>query len=78
MSSISKHELELRLAAACAIAREAGDLARREFYRRDRSALTLKGNQDYLTQTDQDVEQLITGRLGGLFPDDGIMGEEGG
>lgn len=71
--------LDTRLVAACAIAREAGALARRRFLERPRSQLPdFKGHQDFLTATDSEVEELIRSRLNRLFPDDAFFGEEGG
>ncbi|WP_243375580.1 inositol monophosphatase family protein [Microvirga solisilvae] len=71
--------LDLRFAAACAIGREAGVLARKRFLERPRSQLPdLKGPQDFLTATDAEVEELIRRRLGELFPKDSFFGEEGG
>lgn len=71
--------LELRFAAVCAIAREAGILARRRFLERPRSQRPdFKGHQDFLTATDAEVEKLIRGRLHDLFPADSFFGEEGG
>ncbi|QRM28728.1 inositol monophosphatase family protein [Microvirga sp. VF16] len=71
--------LEMRFAAACAIAREAGVLARKRFLERPRSQRPdFKGPQDFLTATDAEVEELIRRRLSELFPDDSFFGEEGG
>lgn len=71
--------LEMRFAAVCAVAREAGMLARKRFLERPRSQRPdLKGHQDYLTATDSEVEELIRSRLLALFPDDAFFGEEGG
>ncbi|MFC4174378.1 inositol monophosphatase family protein [Microvirga sp. GCM10011540] len=76
---MTRDGLETRLAAACAIAREASMLARRRFHERPRSQLPdFKGHQDFLTVTDAEVEELIRTRLHGLFPDDAFFGEEGG
>jgi myo-inositol-1(or 4)-monophosphatase len=76
MTDASMH---LRFLAACAIAREAGRLARDRFLARD-EALTLKfkGPQDYLTETDGEVERLIASRIAEVFPDDAFFGEECG
>jgi myo-inositol-1(or 4)-monophosphatase len=72
-------DLLLRFLAGCAIAREAGALAKRQFLARDmKSAITLKGPQDYLTESDAAVEALIKARLAEAFPEDGFLGEEGG
>ena len=71
--------LEMRFAAACAIAREAGVLARKRFLERPRSQRPdFKGPQDFLTATDAEVEELIRSRLSELFPADSFFGEEGG
>ncbi|MDR5746373.1 inositol monophosphatase family protein [Caballeronia sp. LZ029] len=71
--------MQLRYLSACAIAREAGDLVRKRFLERDGALkLTLKGPQDYLTETDGDVERLIAQRLAAAFPGDDFFGEEGG
>lgn len=76
MSDVSMH---LRFLAACAIAREAGHLVRKRFLARDEVLeLKFKGPQDYLTETDSEVEQLIAARLATVFPHDGFFGEEGG
>jgi myo-inositol-1(or 4)-monophosphatase len=71
-------DLDRREALCSEIVRDAGALAQKRF--RDRSAvkMTLKGSQDYLTETDGEVERLIAGRLRAAFPDDGFLGEEGG
>jgi myo-inositol-1(or 4)-monophosphatase len=71
--------LYLRFLAACAVAREAGHLVRTRFLKRDEALeLKFKGPQDYLTETDGEVEKLIAKRLAESFPDDGFFGEEGG
>lgn len=70
--------LETRFLAACAIAREAGDLARRLFETRDAGTYQLKGHQDFLTEADTAVERLVKGRLAEAFPGDTCVGEEGG
>jgi myo-inositol-1(or 4)-monophosphatase len=68
-----------RFLAACAIAREAGALARKRFRARPRElSITFKGDQDYLSAIDAEVEQLIRGRLATQFPADSFFGEEGG
>jgi myo-inositol-1(or 4)-monophosphatase len=70
---------DLRLSVACAVAREAGALARRRFNGRPgATAINLKGHQDYLSAVDAEVEGLVRGRLLESFPDDSFFGEEGG
>ncbi|HTJ92114.1 MAG TPA: inositol monophosphatase family protein [Pararobbsia sp.] len=76
MASVTMH---VRFQVACAIAREAGQWIRERYLQRDRAmALTFKGPQDYLTETDSEVERLIAARLADAFPDDGFFGEETG
>jgi myo-inositol-1(or 4)-monophosphatase len=69
----------LRLQVACAVAREAGALARLRFERRPATLqIGFKGHQDYLSAVDSEVEQLIRDRLIASFPEDSFYGEEGG
>lgn len=75
---MTDNPLETRFLAACAIAREAGELARRYFETREAGTFTLKGHQDVLTEADGTVERLITGRIASAFPHDTCVGEEGG
>jgi len=70
--------LELRYAAACTLVREGGALARRYFDNLSNLQVKFKGPQNYLTEADQAVERLITGRLRALFPEDTVFGEEDG
>ncbi|HEX5078675.1 MAG TPA: inositol monophosphatase [Geminicoccaceae bacterium] len=70
--------LDLRLLAACAIAREAGQLARDYFLRRHELEIEYKGQQDLVSVADRSVEEVIRGRLSHAFPDDDLIGEEGG
>jgi myo-inositol-1(or 4)-monophosphatase len=70
---------DLRLSVACAVAREAGALARRRFNGRPgTTGINLKGHQDYLSAVDAEVEALVRGRLLESFPEDSFFGEEGG
>ncbi|RDI53584.1 inositol monophosphatase family protein [Microvirga subterranea] len=70
---------DLRLSVACAVAREAGALARRRFNGRPgATGINLKGHQDYLSAVDAEVEGLVRGRLLASFPEDSFFGEEGG
>ncbi|HEY0834618.1 MAG TPA: inositol monophosphatase family protein [Azospirillum sp.] len=71
-------ELDRRLAAAAAVAREAGRLARRYFERRADLSVEIKGPQDLVSVADRAVEDLIRARLGMLFPEDAVVGEEAG
>ncbi len=71
-------DLDQRELALLAIAREAGELARRRFLDRSSFTVKFKGPQDFITEADGDVERLITGKLGAAFPDDTFLGEETG
>ncbi|MEX1204099.1 MAG: inositol monophosphatase family protein [Dongiaceae bacterium] len=75
---MSMDDLDHRLLVGCAVARDAGALARRYFV--DRHALTVesKGLQDYVSVADREVERSIVETLGRAFPGDGFLGEEGG
>jgi myo-inositol-1(or 4)-monophosphatase len=75
---MTDHGLAARHLAALAIAQEAGDMARRHFLDRDNMAITFKGPQDWLTQADRQVEDLVTGRIRAAFPGDACVGEETG
>ena len=71
-------DLTFRFHAAQNIARECGVLMQRRFHDRGSMAFKFKGHQDYITEVDGQVEQLVRQRLAALFPGDGIIGEEGG
>jgi len=66
-----------RLLVAAAVAREAGQVAKRRFLDRTSFTIGFKGPQDYLTEVDGEVERLIATRLHATFPGDGFIGEEG-
>lgn len=70
--------LDLRLLAACAIVREAGQLARDYFLRRESLEIEFKGQQDVVSVADRAVEEVIRGHLARCYPDDDVIGEEGG
>jgi myo-inositol-1(or 4)-monophosphatase len=69
--------LQTRFLAACAIAREAGAMARRRFLDRASFTVGFKGPQDFITEVDGAVERLIQARVSEIFADDGFIGEEG-
>jgi myo-inositol-1(or 4)-monophosphatase len=56
----------------------AGPLIRDAFLAPNRPAYTLKGQQDYLTETDLAVEQFVRHKIAQRFPQDSVLGEEGG
>lgn len=71
-------ERDLRYYAALGLAAEASHLALGYFNRRETLGVTMKGAQDWLTVADGKVEEFLRGRLSALFPNDSIIGEEGG
>jgi len=71
-------DLSSKLATASDIAREAGALAFDYFRKRDELVVELKGPQDLVSVADRAVEDRIRERFADAFPDDGILGEEGG
>ncbi len=60
------------------LARKAGALAMSHFGNLSRGAISHKGPLDLVTEADRAVEALIVAELRAAFPDDGILGEEGG
>jgi myo-inositol-1(or 4)-monophosphatase len=75
---MSDRDLDLRLLAARALAREAGQLAHDFFGKRAQLEIEHKGMQDLVSVADRAVEELIRERLSGAFPEDDLLGEEGG
>ena len=71
-------DVATRLLAAEAVARQAGKLARRYHDDRTDLAVEFKGVQDMVSAADRAVEDLIIDKLGGAFPGDSFLGEEGG
>jgi len=66
----------MRLAAAEAVAREAGAVALAYYMGREALVIESKGPQDIVSEADRAVERLIRARLARLFPEDGFIGEE--
>lgn len=71
-------DLTARAAFLRDLAQRAADLAREGFTSRSAGTFDLKGPQDFLTETDLAVETLIREALAQAFPQDSILGEEGG
>lgn len=68
-----------RHAFACTVAREAGALALGFYTDRARLKVETKADpMDVVSRADRAVEDLIRDRLAAAFPDDAILGEEGG
>lgn len=70
--------LDIRLDTALIVAREAATLAVAMRPPPGAAQATLKGRQDWLTEADGAVEQLIADRLAAAHPEDGFQGEERG
>lgn len=75
---MTPHELDMRLKTAQAITRDAGKLALDFFHRRDQLKVEQKGLQDLVSLADRQTEDVIRAGLAHAFPNDGIIGEEGG
>ncbi|MDH3663318.1 MAG: inositol monophosphatase [Alphaproteobacteria bacterium] len=75
---MTPHDLDIRLKTAAAITRDAGKLALDFFHRRDQLEVELKGMQDQVSLADRATEDVIREGLSQAFPDDAIIGEEGG
>jgi myo-inositol-1(or 4)-monophosphatase len=71
-------DLLARHRAGLDIVREAGALALGYYRRRASLPIERKGLQDFVSEADKKTEDLIVERLSRLFPDDSILGEEGG
>jgi len=71
-------ERDLRYYAALGLAAEASHLALGYFNKRESLGVTMKGAQDWLTVADGKVEAFLRERLSALFPQDTVIGEEGG
>jgi len=71
-------ERDLRYYAALGLAAEASHLALGYFNKRESLGITMKGAQDWLTVADGKVEEFLRQRLSTLFPNDSVIGEEGG
>ncbi len=67
-----------QLDAVEALAREAGAIALEHFQRVATIPVAMKGHLDLVTEADQAVERHIVAALRRLFPEDGVLGEEGG
>lgn len=72
-------DLDDRLTVACSVAREAGAIAREAFALAPQSrARVFKGPQDYILESDAEVERVIRERLITAFSKDSFFGEESG
>lgn len=71
-------DLATRYEHAIRIAEQAAKVALDFFHRRDELVIETKGLQDLVSIADQEVEQVIRAELAKYFPEDSILGEEGG
>lgn len=60
------------------LARSAGEIALKGFLAIQPGQVTLKGPQDFLTETDAAVERHVRDQIAGNFPQDRFLGEETG
>ena len=70
--------IQARYAFAQTLARQAGALAHSYFKNRDQLVVESKGTQDEVSIADRETEVFLRARILEAFPDDGILGEEGG
>lgn len=75
---MKKEDLDAREQLLIAVTREASELARRLYLHPESLGVKLKGKQDYITVADGEVERLIVSRIAERFPEDAVLGEEGG
>ena len=71
-------DLKRRSQVVTAVIREAGEMAARYYAQRRTLKIESKGVQDLVSEADKACEELIVSRLSTAFPDDSILGEEGG
>ncbi len=62
----------------CQVARKAGAIMLDAFARTQLTGYTLKGQQDYLTETDLKIEVFVRSAIEVAFPGDSVLGEETG
>jgi myo-inositol-1(or 4)-monophosphatase len=75
---MDRQHLLQRYYAIAGLAQEAGVLAMGYFQKRESLGISMKGAQDWLTVADGKVESFLREKLAALFPDDAVIGEEGG
>ncbi|HZQ61480.1 MAG TPA: inositol monophosphatase family protein [Casimicrobiaceae bacterium] len=75
---LSPHDLEERTLVAIALAREAGVLARKYFHREVAYTREAKGPQDFVSEADRAIEEVLRRGIAQAFPEDQFLGEESG
>ncbi len=78
MAEPDQNELHARLDVAHEIILEAGELINRYFATREDIQIERKGDNTPVTEADKEAEQYLRMRISGVFPHDGILGEEFG
>lgn len=78
MGDVSKNNVEARAKLCQTVIRSAGALVLEGFQSVSKGGFTMKGPQDFLTETDSASEAHIRRAIVSAFPDDGFFGEEGG
>ena len=73
---MSERELKELLDFGVSAAREAGEVTLRYFKRKFETRL--KGKDNFVTQADLEAEELLRRRIAERYPEDAIVGEEGG
>ncbi|HEY7688639.1 MAG TPA: inositol monophosphatase family protein [Dongiaceae bacterium] len=71
-------DLKPRFTLAQSIVREAGQEAASQFHRRSDLRIERKGKQDFVSEADKACEAFIVAALLRAFPEDAVLGEEGG
>ena len=75
---MDQNDLGLRYRFAQGVVREAGQVALDRYRRREDLTIERKGRQDFVSQADKECEEFVAGALLQAFPDDAVLGEEGG
>ncbi len=75
MTEPAPKDLAVRLAAALEIARAGGDVGL-HYFRSQRFNIETKADGSPVTVADKETEQHLRRAIEGVFPDDGILGEE--
>ena len=71
-------DLRARLDVAIVAARAGGRLLMAHYAQRDQLVIDQKGRNDFVSQADRESEVVIAHMLTEAFPEDGLLGEEGG
>ncbi len=76
MNLADRPDLVARDAFVQSLARRAGARALAHWHNRATLAVELKGMQDWVSEADRDVENLLRAEIATAFPADGFLGEE--